>query len=64
MAWLYKDLLYSIYGGKLSTGEQRAKDISSVIKVMKEAEVEVRMHYIYPALAHYSQEGNIKGMRS
>lgn len=63
VAWLYRYLLYSIYGGKSSTGDQRAEDIVAVIKTMQEAEVEVRMHYVYPALAHYAQEGHIDGKR-
>lgn len=61
---MYKELLYLIYGNKLSTGNQRAEDIVTVIKTMQKAQVEVRTHYIYPALAHYSNEGNVQGYNS
>ena len=58
---MYKELLYLIYDGTLSRGNQRAEDILAVIRNMQEKGVEVRTHYIYPALAHYSQDGNMQG---
>lgn len=60
---LYQELLYSLHFGQMSMDDHCAEDIVTVIKTMQQAGIEIRMHYVYPALARYSQEGNIKGMK-
>ena len=61
---LYQELIYSLHFGQMSMDDQCAENIVAVVRAMQQAGVEIRMHYVYPALARFSQGGNIEGMKA
>ncbi len=57
---LYRDLLGLLFAHKLSTGDQRAEDILTVIRTMKDLSF-VDNSYFYPVLAHRANNKDIEG---
>ena len=63
---MYRELLGMVYKETLSTGDQRAKDIVTVVTATREhggREWYVDTAFLLPVLAHYSERGNIEGGR-
>lgn len=57
---LYRELLGLLFEHKLSTGDERAEDILTVIKKMKHTS-HVDNSYFYPVLAHHAEKGDVDG---